>query len=130
VVVNNQIGFTTAPTEGRSTVYATDVARMLQVPIFHVNGEDPEAVAQVVRLAMDFRAEFQADVFIDMYGYRRWGHNETDEPSFTQPLLYQAIAARAGVREGYLKHLLELKNVSAEVADKIMEDCHQQLEQE
>ena len=85
VVVNNQIGFTTSPGEARSSVYATDVAKMLQIPIFHVNGEDPEAVAQVVRLAMDFRREFQRDVVIDMYGYRRLGHNEGDEPSFTQP---------------------------------------------
>ena len=107
-IVNNQIGFTTPPGEGRSTIYATDVARMLQVPIFHVNGEDPEAVAQVVReLAMDFRARIQqSDVFIDMYGYRRHGHNETDEPTFTQPLLYKKIADRKNVREGYLEHLL------------------------
>ncbi|MEI9960701.1 MAG: thiamine pyrophosphate-dependent enzyme [Limisphaerales bacterium] len=103
VIVNNQIGFTTSPDEGRSTTYATDVARMLQVPIFHVNGEDPEAVAQVVQLAMDFRAEFQSDVVIDMYGYRRLGHNETDEPTFTQPVLYRKIAERPNVREGYLE---------------------------
>jgi 2-oxoglutarate dehydrogenase E1 component len=130
VVVNNQIGFTTTPGEGRSTIYATDVARMLQVPIFHVNGEDPEAVAQVVRLAMDFRHEFQTDVFIDMYGYRRWGHNETDEPSFTQPLLYRAINDRPSVREGYLQHLLELKSISREEADGIREERHARLEEE
>jgi 2-oxoglutarate dehydrogenase E1 component len=130
VIVNNQIGFTTPPNEGRSTTYATDVARMLQVPIFHVNGEDPEAVAQVVQLAMDFRAEFQSDVFIDMYGYRRLGHNETDEPAFTQPLLYKQIAARPNVREGYLEHLLELKNVSREEADKILTERHAKLEQQ
>jgi 2-oxoglutarate dehydrogenase E1 component len=75
VVVNNQIGFTTDPQDGRSTTYATDVAKMLQVPIFHVNGEDPEAVAQVIRLGMDFRAIWNSDVVIDMYGYRRRGHN-------------------------------------------------------
>jgi 2-oxoglutarate dehydrogenase E1 component len=128
VIVNNQIGFTTPPGEGRSTTYATDVARMLQVPIFHVNGEDPEAAAKVVQLAMDFRAEFQSDVFIDMYGYRRLGHNETDEPTFTQPVLYQKIAERKNVREGYLGHLLELKNVSREEADKILAGCHAKLE--
>jgi 2-oxoglutarate dehydrogenase E1 component len=128
IIVNNQIGFTTPPGEGRSTTYATDVARMLQVPIFHVNGEDPEAVAQVVQLAMDFRAEFQSDVFIDMYGYRRHGHNETDEPTFTQPLLYRKISERKNVREGYLGHLLELKNVSREEADKIFAECHAKLE--
>jgi 2-oxoglutarate dehydrogenase E1 component len=130
VIVNNQIGFTTSPNEGRSTTYATDVARMLQVPIFHVNGEDPEAVAQVVQLAMDFRAEFQSDVFIDMYGYRRLGHNETDEPTFTQPVLYRKIAERPNVREGYLEHLLELKNISREEADKILAECHAKLEQQ
>jgi 2-oxoglutarate dehydrogenase E1 component len=130
IIVNNQIGFTTPPGQGRSTTYATDVAKMLQVPIFHVNGEDPEAVAQVVQLAMDFRAEFQSDVFIDMYGYRRLGHNETDEPTFTQPLLYRKIAARPNVREGYLSHLLELKNVSREEADKIMAERHAKLEEQ
>ncbi len=99
VIVNNQIGFTTLPEEGRSTPYATDVARMLQVPIFHVNGEDPEAVAQVVRLALEFRRQFQRDVVIDIYCYRRHGHNEGDEPAFTQPQLYREIAqAQAGAR--------------------------------
>jgi 2-oxoglutarate dehydrogenase E1 component len=130
IIVNNQIGFTTPPDEGRSTTYATDVARMLQVPIFHVNGEDPEAVAQVVQLAMDFRAEFQSDVVIDMYGYRRLGHNETDEPTFTQPVLYRKIAERPNVREGYLEHLLELKNVPREEADKILAECHAKLEEQ
>ncbi len=81
---------------------------MLQIPIFHVNGEDPEAVAQVVRLALDFRNTFKRDVVIDMYGYRRRGHNEGDEPSFTQPLMYKAIAKRKSVREAYLEHLLKL----------------------
>ncbi len=101
LVVNNQIGFTTSPSDyGRSSTYATDVAKMLQIPIFHVNGEDPEAVAQVVRLAMDFRREFQRDVVIDMYCYRRRGHNEGDEPSFTQPLMYHAIRSREAVRRG------------------------------
>ena len=128
IIVNNQIGFTTPPQEGRSTIYATDVARMLQVPIFHVNGEDPEAVAQVVQLAMDFRAEFESDVFIDMYGYRRLGHNETDEPAFTQPLLYRKIAARPNIRESYLEHLLGLKNVSRDEGAKILEERRADLE--
>ncbi len=119
VVINNQLGFTTSPKEGRSTTYATDVAKMLQIPIFHVNGEDPEAVAQVVRLAMDFRQTFRRDVVIDMYAYRRLGHNEGDEPSFTQPLLYRAISQRKPVREGYLDHLLQLKGVTKEEADEI-----------
>ncbi len=130
VIVNNQIGFTTPPTEGRSTLYPTDVARMLQVPIFHVNGEDPEAVAQVVHLAMDFRAEFRSDVFIDMYGYRRLGHNETDEPTFTQPALYRKIAERPNVRESYLGHLLESQKVTRDEADDILNARHTKLEKQ
>ncbi len=119
VVVNNQIGFTTSPEDGRSSPYATDVARMLQVPIFHVNGEDPEAVAQVVRLAMDFRARYQRDVVIDLFCYRKHGHNETDEPAFTQPLMVKAIQARRSVRDAYLERLLALGEVSREEADEI-----------
>jgi 2-oxoglutarate dehydrogenase E1 component len=130
IVINNQIGFTATPDEGRSTIYATDVARMLQVPIFHVNGEDPEAVAQVVRIALDFRREFQQDVFIDMYGYRRWGHNETDEPAFTQPVLYRAIQKRKPVRETYLEQLLKLDGITAEEADKISTKRQAALEAE
>ncbi|HVV00625.1 MAG TPA: 2-oxoglutarate dehydrogenase E1 component [Verrucomicrobiae bacterium] len=130
VVVNNQIGFTTGPDEARSSTYATDVAKMLQVPIFQVNGEDPEAVAQVVRLGMDFRAQFQRDVVISMYGYRRLGHNEGDEPAFTQPLLYQAIANRKPVREGYLEHLLKFNEVTREEADAIAARRRELLETE
>ena len=130
IVVNNQIGFTTSPEEGRSSAYPTDVAKMLQIPIFHVNGEDPEAVAQVVRLAMDFRKTFQRDVVIDMFGYRRLGHNETDEPSFTQPLLYRAIEQRKSVREGYLDHLLSLGGLTREEADEIARHRREALEQE
>ena len=130
VVVNNQIGFTTSPSEARSSAYATDVAKMLQIPIFHVNGEDPEAVAQVVRLAMDFRATFHRDVVIDMFGYRRLGHNEGDEPSFTQPTLYRAIERRKSVREGYLDHLLALGGLSREEADDIARRRHEALELE
>lgn len=130
VVINNQIGFTTPAGEGRSTIYATEVGRMLQSPIFHVNGEDPEAVAQVVRLAMDFREAFSRDVFIDMFGYRRLGHNEGDEPSFTQPLLYKAIERRKSVREGYLDHLLNLGGLSREEAAEITRTRHEKLEQE
>jgi 2-oxoglutarate dehydrogenase E1 component len=130
VVINNQIGFTTSPGEGRSSVYPTEVARMLQSPIFHVNGEDPEAVAQVVRLAMDFRENFRRDVFIDMFGYRRLGHNEGDEPSFTQPVLYRAIESRKSVREGYLDHLLNLGGLSREEAAEITLRRHSALEQE
>ncbi|HWP35424.1 MAG TPA: 2-oxoglutarate dehydrogenase E1 component [Thermodesulfobacteriota bacterium] len=130
VIVNNQLGFTVPPAEARSSTYATDVAMMLQVPIFHVNGEDPEAVAHVVRLALDFRRTFRRDVFIDMYCYRRRGHNETDEPSFTQPLLYREIERRQSVREGYLAHLLRLGGVTREEADRIAAARREELEQE
>jgi 2-oxoglutarate dehydrogenase E1 component len=130
VVVNNQIGFTTGPEQARSMAYATDIARALQIPIFHVNGEDPEAVAQVVRLSMDFRHEFKRDVVINMYGYRRLGHNESDEPSFTQPVLYRAIAQRKPVREGYLDHLLKLGEVTRAEADAIATQRREVLEKE
>ena len=128
VVLNNQIGFTTQPNEGRSTPYATDIARMIQAPIFHVNGEDPEAVAQAALLAMDYRHEFQGDVFIDMYGYRRWGHNETDEPSFTQPVLYKQIEKRKSVRESYFEHLETLHGITKEEAEKIAQKRKEKLE--
>ena len=105
IIINNQIGFTTTRWQARSAIYASGIAKMLQVPILHVNGEDPEATAQVVRLALDFRNEYQRDAVIDMYGYRRRGHNELDDPRFTQPLLYQAIERRKPVREAYLHHL-------------------------
>src|SRR5882724_12989008 len=102
IIVNNQIGFTTPPDEGRSTTYATDVARMLQVPIFHVNGEDPEAVAQVVQLAMDFRQRFHRDALIELWCYRKHGHNEADEPSYTQPQMYRAIAEKPSIRTAFV----------------------------
>src|SRR2546425_1901366 len=130
IIVNNQIGFTTSPSQFKSSVYASDVAKMLQVPIFHVNGEDPEAVAQVVRLAMDFRRAFKRDVVIDMWCYRRLGHNEGDEPFFTQPVMYRAIKQRKPVREGYLEHLLKLRGVTREEADDIALRRHDHLERE
>jgi 2-oxoglutarate dehydrogenase E1 component len=130
VVVNNQIGFTTSPEDARSSQYATDVGKMLQIPIFHVNGEDPEAVAQVVRLGMDFRYEFKRDVIVNMYGYRRLGHNEGDEPAFTQPVMYRAIAKRKSVREGYLEHLLTLGELTREEADAIAAQRRDLLEKE
>lgn len=130
VVVNNQIGFTTGPLQARSTAYATDVAKMLQIPIFHVNGEDPEAVAQVVRLAMDFRQEFHRDVVIDMYCYRLRGHNETDEPAFTQPLMYNKIRARKKVGQSYLDQLLKMGGMTQDEADRVHFVHRQQLESE
>ncbi len=130
VIVNNQIGFTTSPNQSRSTTYCTAVAKMLQAPVFHVNGEDPEAVAQVVNMALDFRARFKRDVVIDMYGYRRHGHNETDEPAFTQPTLYRAIAKRPSVRDSYLDHLLELGGFTRDEADRIAVERREHLEHE
>ncbi|TNF29994.1 MAG: 2-oxoglutarate dehydrogenase E1 component [Deltaproteobacteria bacterium] len=106
IVVNNQIGFTTLPRDARSTVYCTDVAKMGQIPIMHVNGEDPEAVAHVARIAAEFRHTFQRDVIIDMYCFRRYGHNESDEPAFTQPVMYDAIDTHPAVHEQYRELLL------------------------
>lgn len=130
IIVNNQIGFTTTPREARSTSYASGVARMLQIPILHVNGEDPEAAAQVVRLAVDFRNAYKRDVVIDMYGYRRRGHNETDEPRFTQPLLYRAIRERKPVLQAYCDHLLSQGGVTAEEAERIARERREHLEEE
>jgi 2-oxoglutarate dehydrogenase E1 component len=104
IVVNNQVGFTTSPSSGKSTTYATDVARMLQIPIFHVNGEDPEAVCQVVDLAVDFRQRFHRDAIIELWCYRKLGHNEGDEPSYTQPVMYRTIAAKPSIRMAYLAY--------------------------
>ncbi len=130
VIVNNQIGFTTAPQEYRSTTYATDVVKMLQIPIFHVNGDDVEAVVHVARLAMDFRRRFSRDVVIDLYGYRRWGHNEGDEPSFTQPVLYRAIKNHKTVRELYCHDLVRQNRITAEQAQQIAAEYRQMLDRE
>ena len=130
VVVNNQVGFTTLADEGRSTTYCTDIAKMLQIPIFHVNGEDPEAVAQVVKLAMEFRREFQRDVVIDMWCYRRHGHNESDEPRFTQPEMYSTIDSQPKVRDSYLKQLLRFSDINEEDAEKIATDRKDTLQKE
>jgi 2-oxoglutarate dehydrogenase E1 component len=104
IIVNNQVGFTTSPSSGKSTTYATDVARMLQIPIFHVNGEDPEAVCQVVDLAVDFRQHFHRDAIIELWCYRKLGHNEGDEPNYTQPVMYRAIASKPSIRMAYLAY--------------------------
>ena len=106
VVINNQIGFTTEPRDARTAHYCTEVAKMIQAPIIHVNGEDPEAVAHVARIAAEFRQTFQRDVVIDMYCYRKYGHNEGDEPTFTQPLMYKAIAQHPPVHVNYRRMLL------------------------
>ncbi len=119
VVVNNQIGFTTVPEDSRSTRYCTDITRMMRVPVFHVNGEDPEAVIWVAKLAAEFRARFGQDVVIDMYCYRKYGHNEGDEPRFTQPLMYALIDKKPSVREMYVKSLATSGKVTLEQAEQI-----------
>jgi 2-oxoglutarate dehydrogenase E1 component len=119
VIVNNQVGFTTDVSDSRSTRYATDITRMLKVPVFHVNGEDPEAVVQVAYLAIDYRQRFGTDVVIDMYCYRRHGHNEGDEPRYTQPLMYQHIDKKPTVRQVYVKRLEEMGELKVEEADSI-----------
>lgn len=130
VVVNNQIGFTTLPSEARSTSYASDVAKMLQTPIFHVNGEVPQAVAQCLDMSLDFRRQFKRDVVLDMYCYRRRGHNEGDEPRFTQPLMYQEIETRPTVRESYMEHLISLGGLKKEEAETIRRTRQQYFEEE
>lgn len=129
IIVNNQIGFTTNPYEHRSTTYCTDVAKMLQSPILHVDGEDPEAVAQAVEVAMDFRKTFKRDVVLDMFCYRKRGHNEGDEPSFTQPLMYKEIKSRKSVRDRYLSGTLKLGNITQEEADSIEVNRRDHLEE-
>jgi len=119
LVVNNQIGFTTIPEDARSTRYCTDIARMMKVPVFHVNGEDPEAVIQVTRLAAEYRQRFAKDVIIDLYCYRRYGHNETDEPRFTQPVMYATIDKKPTVREMYVRRLIESGHVTREQAEHL-----------
>ncbi len=122
LVVNNQIGFTTLPMHSRSSVYATDIARMIQAPIFHVNGDDPEAAVRVARLALDYRQVFNKDVVVDLVCYRKYGHNEGDEPSYTQPLMYDEIGSHRTVRKLYLELLLRRGELSPEEAESILDD--------
>jgi 2-oxoglutarate dehydrogenase E1 component len=130
VIVNNQIGFTTCPQETRSSRYASDIGKMLQIPILHVNGDDPEAVQRAVTMALDFRRRFKRDVVVDMICYRRHGHNEGDEPSFTQPKLYRAISRHAPVDEIYLKQLIDRKVATPADAEQIARAYRALLENE
>lgn len=124
IIINNQIGFTTPPVDARSSIYATDVAKMIQAPIFHVNGDDPESVIWITKLAFEFRMKFKKDVVIDVIGYRRLGHNETDEPGFTQPLMYKLIREHLSVRHIYQEKILNEKVIDdkelVEMEKKIM----------
>ncbi|MBK8253761.1 MAG: 2-oxoglutarate dehydrogenase E1 component [Polyangiaceae bacterium] len=129
LIVNNQVGFTTNPEDSRSTRYASDITRMLKVPVIHVNGEDPEAVTHVARLAIEWRQRFGKDVVIDMYCYRRYGHNEGDEPRYTQPLMYAAIDKKPTVRQIYVKRLVELGQISESQADDIVRRRREALAQ-
>ncbi len=128
VVVNNQVGFTTSPSSSRSSFYSTDVARMVQAPIFHVNGDDPEACVRVAELAFDFRQEFNKDVVIDLVCYRRRGHNEGDDPSMTQPLMYNLIEAKRSVRKLYTEALTGRGDISVEESEAALKDYQAQLE--
>ncbi|UNC15131.1 2-oxoglutarate dehydrogenase E1 component [Acidiphilium multivorum] len=129
IVVNNQIGFTTVPAHAYSGLYCTDVAKSVQSPIFHVNGDDPEAVVFVAQLATEFRQEFGVDVVIDLVCYRRHGHNETDEPAFTQPLMYQAIRGRKTTRTLYAERLAAEGAVGTAESDQIHKDFVATLEE-
>jgi 2-oxoglutarate dehydrogenase, E1 component len=129
-VINNQIGFTTSPQYSRSSAYCTDIALMVQAPIFHVNGDDPEAVVHAARIATEFRQLFHKDVVIDMYCYRRFGHNETDEPSFTQPLMYRAIKDHATTLEIYAKKLVAESSMAASDVERMVGDFNARLDSE
>jgi 2-oxoglutarate dehydrogenase E1 component len=128
IVVNNQVGFTTDPQSSRSSVYSTDVARAIQAPIFHVNGDDPEAVVRVGRLAFAYRETFAKDVVIDMVCYRRRGHNEADNPSFTQPLMYDIIDAKRSTRKLYTEALIGRGDITLDEAEQILRDYQAELE--
>ncbi len=130
IIVNNQVGFTANPSEARSTPYCTDVAKMIECPIWHVNGEDLDAVAEVVAMAMEYRAEFGSDVIIDMYCYRKYGHNEMDEPSFTQPVMYERIQRKDSIVEQYSRRLIADGSISREQLESIVATRNAALEAE
>ena len=128
IIVNNQVGFTTSPNAARSSTYSTDIAKMIQAPVFHVNGDDPEACVRVARVAFEYRQTFNKDVVIDMICYRRRGHNEGDEPSFTQPLMYKLIDAKRSTRKLYTEALIGRGDITVEEAEEVLRDYQQQLE--
>ncbi|CAB5112228.1 MAG: multifunctional oxoglutarate decarboxylase/oxoglutarate dehydrogenase thiamine pyrophosphate-binding subunit/dihydrolipoyllysine-residue succinyltransferase subunit [Actinobacteria bacterium] len=128
IVVNNQVGFTTSPHASRTATYSTDFAKIIQAPVFHVNGDDPEACVRIARLAFEYRQEFNKDVVIDMVCYRRRGHNEGDEPSFTQPLMYKMIDAKRSTRTLYIEALIGRGDISLDEAEEVARDYQSQLE--
>jgi len=128
IIVNNQIGFTTSPEHSKSSEYCTDVAKMIGAPIFHVNGDDPEACVWVARLAVDFRQKFKKDVVIDMLCYRRRGHNEGDDPSMTNPYMYDVIDTKRGARKSYTESLIGRGDISLKEAEDALRDYQGQLE--
>ena len=128
VVVNNQVGFTTSPHAARSSTYSTDIAKMIQAPVFHVNADDPESVVRVARIAFEYRQAFNKDVVIDMVCYRRRGHNEGDEPSFTQPLMYKLIEAKRSTRKLYTEALIGRGDITVEEAEEVLQDYQAQLD--
>ena len=128
LVINNQLGFTTSPQDARTSYYPTDVAKMIQAPIFHVNGDDPEACARAMRLAFEFREAFSSDVVVDLVCYRRHGHNEGDDPSYTQPLMYRAIEAKRSVRKLYTETLIRRGDLTLEEAERALDDFQEKLQ--
>ncbi|MGH2637275.1 MAG: thiamine pyrophosphate-dependent enzyme, partial [Actinomycetota bacterium] len=129
VIVNNQLGFTTTPEHGRSSVYPSDVAKMVQAPILHVNGDDPEACVRAARLAFEFRDAFAKDVVIDLWCYRKWGHNEADEPAYTQPLMYRRIEELRSVRIRYTRTVVNRGDLSVEEAERALQEYSDRLRQ-
>lgn len=129
IVINNQVGFTTNYLEARSSTYCTDIAKVIKAPIFHINGDDVEALIHTIRMALEYRMEFQSDVFIDILGYRKYGHNEGDEPRFTQPLLYKAIEKHPNLRDIYSKNLISQGIYSEEDTSQSEQDYEQILEE-
>ena len=128
IVVNNQIGFTTSPWAARSSTYSTDIAKMIQAPVFHVNGDDPESVVRVSKLAFEYRQKFNKDIVIDLLCYRRRGHNEGDEPSYTQPMMYKLIEAKRSTRKLYTEALIGRGDITVEEAEEVLRDYQAQLE--
>ena len=130
IVINNQIGFTTSPSQARTSPYPSEVAKIIQAPVFHVNGDDPEAVVRVCQIAADYRQQFKADVVVDIFCYRRHGHNEGDEPAFTQPAMYRAIRERPTTRQLYTERLVAEGVLTVKDADRMMEIFRARLETE